>query len=80
VPSSKPRRVYDPFDGTFDREQSHVDVVAREDARKGEWVGGVFVVSDKHYAASEDAVTVLGFGSDAIDRGRLQPIKGVRLA
>lgn len=79
---SRPRTVYDPFHGGLDRQRSAAEVVAREDARKGEWVGGVFVVADKQYVDAEDPGMVLGFGTerDAIDRGRLQPIRGRRLA
>lgn len=76
----RPRRVYDPFSGALDRERSTEAVVKREDARRGEWIAGVFVVSDKQYVDAEDPGQVLGFGVDAVDRGRLQPIRGTRVA
>lgn len=79
---SRPRKVYDPFTGSLDRSRSSREVVAAEDARRGEWVAGVFVVSDKQYVDVETISDVLGFGGerDAIDRGRLQPIRGTRVA
>ena len=76
---ARPRKVYDPFHGGLDRSRSAAEVVAREDARKGEWVNGVFVVPDKGYVEVEDPGAVLGF-ADRGRPGRVQPIRGTRVA
>lgn len=82
---SRPAKVYDPFHGGLDRKRSSREVVEQEDARKGQWVGGVFVVADKQYIETEDPGRVLGFTSHTLDgmtfgRNRHRLIRGERIA
>lgn len=77
---ARPRRVYDPLTGAFDRQRSAAEVVVTEDRRKGEWIGGVFVVSDHSFVVSDTPASITGLSERQLRRPDRIAIRGERIA